>query len=110
MNKISSYVIENDTDMFAVVVDSEFQLFQTEAEAEAILEAIFRYAGGSQSIDDTLFTFYELLSPQSSSDGRANGQKLSECEPCDLMAFITATRERIQAMPDPDCKFEEFFR
>ena len=102
--KLTTYCIENDTDMYAIVLDEEFQLFQTEAEVAAIRAEIFRNAGGSHHIQDTAFNFYEILPPHS-----GKGQRLSECEPTDLMAYMATRRAEINAKPDPVYDFQGFF-
>lgn len=111
MNKLSSYVINNDTDKFAVILEDEFQLFDTAEEAERICAEIFKDSGGSGYIADANFNFYEVLNPHTISTGHKEGQKLSEYEPCDLLAFIAQWRAEIQARVDaePPYDYKGFF-
>jgi hypothetical protein len=96
--QLSSWNILNDTDRWAAILDNRFQLVDSQAECEAIRAEIFSRSGGSEHIQDTAFEFCEFLAPQT---GRADGERLSECEPCDLMAYMAERRAELDAIPDP---------
>ena len=95
---LTSWNILNDSGQWAAILDDHFQLCDSQDECADIRVGIFKHSGGSDSIEDTPFQFCEFLAPQT---GRADGERLSECEPCDLLAFIAERRADIAAIPEP---------
>lgn len=87
--EVQIFAINNDTDMWAVIADSRFELFNTEAEADEVFEQLV-----DGDINKSCFGVVQILEPRHHSDeptlkGEVRGN-LSKHEEVDLLELKEA--------------------